>query len=273
VVVIAPVHDWVRPGALVSWSPTPATLEAVREAPPSDVPASYQQTQHLVNFYEHRAMGLDFSRLVVTAFELPGRCDVRTMDYVINAHVRRHDTYHSWFEYEHADRIHRRTVGDRADLKFRPVKHGELTADELREHLLSTPDPLQWDCFRFGVIQRGDHFTFFASIDHVHIDPAILRVVYMEIILMYTELVGGGAPIALPETSSYLDFCVRQRDHVSALSLESPQVASWIEFVQRSDSHRPPVGRTTDRPVRKRVHLSGCQVQRRGLGVCRPRRL
>ncbi len=82
------------------------------------------------------------------------------MTYVINAHLRRHDTYRSWFEFTDADHIVRHTIADPADIEFVPIKHGEMTPAEWRDHILATPDPLQWDCFSFGVIQRADHFTF-----------------------------------------------------------------------------------------------------------------
>ena len=34
------------------------------------------------------------------AWDIPGACDIPVMTAAINAHVRRHDTYHSWFEFE-----------------------------------------------------------------------------------------------------------------------------------------------------------------------------
>ena len=87
------------------------------------------------------------------------------MSYVINAHLRRHDTYRSWFEYTDAERIVRRTIGDPADIDFIPIEHGEMTPSELRDLIVATPDPLHWNCFSFGMIQGADHFTFFVSID------------------------------------------------------------------------------------------------------------
>ncbi|CKO12026.1 polyketide synthase [Mycobacterium tuberculosis] len=35
------------------------------------------------------------SRLMIFTWDLPGRCNIRAMNYAINAHLRRHDTYHS----------------------------------------------------------------------------------------------------------------------------------------------------------------------------------
>ena len=48
------IHDWVdAPGELISWNPSPATRGEGQEAPVADVPASYQQAQHLRSYREH----------------------------------------------------------------------------------------------------------------------------------------------------------------------------------------------------------------------------
>ena len=82
-----------------------------------------------------------------------------------------------------------------ADIEFVPVRHGELTLAQARELLVSTPDALQWDCFRFGIIQGEDHFTFYVSFDHVHVDAVIVGGTLMEFYMMYAALMGGSAPI------------------------------------------------------------------------------
>jgi len=94
----------------------------------SAVPPSYVQTRHLRSFSEQAARGLDHSRLLIASVEVYGRCDLRAMSYVINTHLRRHDTYRSWFEYQDADHIVRHTIADPADIEFVPTEHGEMTA-------------------------------------------------------------------------------------------------------------------------------------------------
>ena len=90
----ATIQDWVpEPGKLVSWQPSPATLTKASQAPISTVPPSYMQTQHLRNYRAYVDQGLEMSRLVISAWNVPGRCDIRTMTHVINTHLRRHDTY------------------------------------------------------------------------------------------------------------------------------------------------------------------------------------
>lgn len=234
------IHDWVDdPGELVTWGPSTATAAKVQQAPASDVPPSYQQAQHLRAYREHVARGTEMARLAIPVWNIPGRCDIRAMTHVINAYLRRHDTYHSWFEFDASDAIVRRTLRSPRDIKLTPTSHGEKTAEQWREHILATPGPLQWDCFRFGLIQRADHFTFFMSVDHLHHDAGLMALAYLEIHLMYAALAGGGAPIALPEIASYTDYCARQREFTAGLTLESPQVRRWINFAQRNDGTLP----------------------------------
>jgi hypothetical protein len=56
---------------------------------------------------------------------------------------------------------------------------------------------------------------------------------------MYAALVGGAAPIQLPEAGNYNDYCVRQREFTSTLTLDSPQVRAWIEFAKNNNGSLP----------------------------------
>ncbi|MBJ7338425.1 condensation domain-containing protein [Mycolicibacterium sp.] len=239
-VAIKAIHDWIgASGAVVSWHPSPVSVAKVRNAPVSAVPASYQQAQHIRGYKSHLSEGSDMARLNIPAWDMPGQCDIRAMTHVINAYLRRHDTYHSWFELTDSDEVVRHTVENPRDIAFVPTKHGEMTAPQWREHILSTPDPLQWECFSFGIIQRADHFTFYISIDHVHTDAMFMGVVLVEIHMMYSALAGGGGPIPLPAAGSYDDYCVRQHDFLSSLTLETPEVQEWVRFARSNGGTMP----------------------------------
>ncbi|OKH84358.1 acyltransferase [Mycobacterium sp. SWH-M3] len=234
------IHDWVdAPGTVVSWEPSAATLAKVAEAPVSPVPVSYQQAQHLHAYRDHVAHGRTMARLNIPAWNIAGQCDIRAMTHVINAYVRRHDTYHSRFETDGSGGFTRRTLARARDIKFVPKTLGEMASEDWRRYLLDTPDPLQWDCFRFGIIQRSDHFTFYLSVDHVHADAMFMGALFVEIHMMYAALVGGGAPLQLPEAGSYHDYCVRQREYTSGLTLDSPEVRAWIEFAEHNSGTLP----------------------------------
>ena len=236
---ITTLHDWVPDsGKVVCWHASPAADAKAQQAPVSAVPPSYQQTQHLRRFGEHQSRGLDLSRLMIFTWDLPGRCDIRAMSYAINAHLRRHDTYHSWFEYGNGDHIVRHTFADPQDIELVPVEHTDMTPEELRDHI-ATPHPLQWDCFLFGIIQSRDHFTFYASIAHLCVDPMIVGVLFMEIHMMYGALVAGDGPVELPEAGRYLDYCARQRKETSALTVDSPKVRGWLEFAAENGGTLP----------------------------------
>jgi len=239
-VALRSVHDWVgEPGRVVSWHPSPGTVAAMHTAPVSSVPVSYQQEQHIRTFRRHRDAGADMARLNVPAWDMPGRCDMRAMTHVLNAYIRRHDTYHSRFEFTEDDAIVRRKIENPRDLKFVPTEHGEMAAAQWRAHILATPDPLRWDCFSFGVIQRRDHFTFYIAVDHVHTDALFMCLVLVEIHSMYQTLVNGGAPIALAAAGSYDDYCTAQQRYASSLTLQAPEVRDWIRFAERNDRSMP----------------------------------
>ena len=113
------IQHWVdAPGELVSWDPSPATAAKAGQAPVDPVPASYQQAQHLRSYRAYRDRGLPAARLMIPAWDIPGQCDIRAMTHVINAYLRRHDTFHSWFEFSDRGEIVRRTISNPRDIKF-----------------------------------------------------------------------------------------------------------------------------------------------------------
>lgn len=161
------------------------------------------------------------------------------MTYVLNSHLRRHDTYHSWFEFTDSDHIVRHTISEPTDIELVPIAYGEMTQAEWRSHILATPDPLQWACFRFVIIQRADHFTFCACVDHLYVDAMFFGVAFAEINTMYATLVDGERPIRLAAAGSYDDYCVRQQAGISALTSESPEIRQWIEFAESNGGTFP----------------------------------
>jgi 2-O-sulfo trehalose long-chain-acyltransferase len=234
------VHDWEPgPGSIVTWQPTPASLAKARQAPVVPAPPSSMQAGHLRGYVEFGDRGLDYSRLVMGSWEIPGQCDIRTMTHVINTHLRRHETYRSWFEYKDAKNIIRHRISNPRDIQFAPVQHGQLTQPEWRELVLSTPNPLQWDCFRFGLIQHEDHCTLFAIVDHLHCDPALVSSLYIEILTNYRALLEGKPPVTMPATASHEEFCSRERALADAMTLDSPEVRKWIEFAENNDGGLP----------------------------------
>lgn len=239
-ITIGTIDDWApEAGVVISWHPSLAAMEKARHAPVSDVPVSYMQNQHIRGVYEQGAAGLDYSRQIIATCEVPGQCDIAAMNHAINAYLRRHDTYRSWFSYDGDGEIVRRTITDPADIEFEPVDHGQMSAADARKHIVDIPSPLEWGCFSFGVVQSADHFDFYASIDHVHGDAALIGITMLEAHGMYSSLMLSGQPMELPAAGSFDDFCVQERESTAALTVDSPEVAAWIEFAEDCNNNLP----------------------------------
>lgn len=240
-VALATVGEWSpAPGSVVQWRFTPESLAKAKAAPVSAVPPSYIQVRHIRSYRDHLARGLNMSRLCVAAWDIPGQCDVRAMTYVLNSYLRRHDTYRSWFEITDTGDVTRHAMQNPRDIELVAVDAGEMTPQEWRDHILGTPSPLEWDCLRYAIIQRDDHFTFCVSVDHLHVDAMFIYGVFGEIQASYDALLDGGAPIALPEAGSYDAYSLRQHRYTSSLTLESPQIGAWIEFFEKNAGALPP---------------------------------
>lgn len=224
---------------VISWHPTNAAMEKARQAPVSPVPVSYMQGQHIRGVYEQEAAGLDYSRQIIATCEVPGQCDIDAMNHALNAYLRRHDTYRSWFEYSGSGEIIRRTIADPQDIEFEPNDFGEMAVEDARKHIVDIPTPLEWGCFSFGIVQGEDHFDFYASIDHVHGDAALIGITMLEAHGMYSSLTQSGQPMALPEAGSFDDFCLQERESTAELTVDSPEVRAWIEFAENNNGTLP----------------------------------
>jgi hypothetical protein len=256
---LAPLHDWTGPPAtLTLWSPSAASMESAKCAPVSPVLPSYEQEQHLRAFraceQRHEAM----VRLLVVVWDEPGRCDLRAMTHVVTAHVRRHDTYHGWFE-ERGDAIVRHVLADPAAIQMEPSTRGEVSAEDWQEHVMATPGPFAWDCFRFGILQRARGFTCFAGIDHLHADATVIAFLMEEIRSAYRAVLDGESPLRPGPPGSYLDYCNSQRQRAAMTTLADPEVREWIAFLHRNYGRMPsfalPLGVQEDRCHAEYAHV------------------
>jgi len=239
-ITVGALDEWsLNSGLVTSWHPTAAAVEKARRAPVSSVPVSYMQRQHLRNYCERTTAGLNFSRQIIASCEMPGQCDISAMDHAVNAYLRRHDTFRSWFVQTEDAEFVRHAINDPADIEFVPVDQGHMTVDEIRAHVVDIPNPLEWGCFTFGIIQNESHFTFFAAMDHVHGDATLIGTTMLEANGMYSALSGGGQALTLPDAGSFDAFCARERENTSALTLDSPEVRAWIDFAENNGNGFP----------------------------------
>lgn len=239
-ITVGALEEWsLRPGTVTSWHPTPAAQERASRAPVSDVPVSYMQGQHLRNFCDREAAGLNFSRQIIGSCEVAGTCDIGAMNEALNAYIRRHDTFRSWFREGEGGQFIRHAIEDPADIEFVPVEHGEMTVEQIREHVVNIPSPLEWGCFTFGVVQGDGYFSFFAAMDHVHGDATLIGTTMMEANGMYSALSTSGEALELPEAGSFDDFCIREREQAATLTVDSPGVRAWLDFAENNNGGFP----------------------------------
>jgi mycolipenoyl-CoA---2-(long-chain-fatty acyl)-trehalose mycolipenoyltransferase / long-chain-acyl-CoA---trehalose acyltransferase len=239
-ITVGALDEWtLTPGAVTSWHPTVAARKNARQAPISSVPVSYMQSQHLRNYCERTAAGLNFSRQIIASCDVAGQCDISAMDHAVNAYLRRHDTFRSWFEHAGDGEFIRHAIHDPADIEFVPVNHGHMTIDEIHAQVVAIPNPLEWGCFTFGIIQNESNFTFFAAMDHVHGDATLIGTTMLEANGMYSAFSGGGEALTLPGAGSFDDFCVREREYTSELTVDLPKVRAWIDFAEENSGGFP----------------------------------
>jgi hypothetical protein len=249
-VTLGSINGW-QPGdgPVTTWTASAAARAAARNARRSDLAPSYQRIRHLRAAHDAKATGAQLPRLMVVAWDIPGVCDIPAMTETINAHVRRHDAYHDWFQFEDGV-IVRRTIDDPAVIDVVPTEFGHMTAEQVRTHALTTtPETLEWDCFTFGIVQHADYFTFYASIDHLHFDGMSAGLLFFEIHLMYQHLSSTATEAAIaPGGASYRSYAARQREEAASLTVSSPGVKGWIDFARDTRGDWPsfplPVGDT-----------------------------
>ena len=256
---LRPLHDWSGPSAVLTlWCPSAASMEHAKRAPVSCVLPSYEQEQHLHAFRACEQRHEVMARLLVVVWEERGRCDLRAMTHVVTTHVRRHDTYHSWFE-ERDGAIVRHVLEAPAGIQMEPSMLGDVSAEDWQAHVMATPAPFAWDCFRFGILQRMSGFTCFASIDHLHADATVIAFLMTEIRSAYRAVIDGEKPHHLGPPGSYLDYCIDQRRRAAAMTLADPEVKRWIAFLERNNGRMPafalPLGVLEDRYQAEYVHV------------------
>ncbi len=233
---LGPIESW-NPGTgpVTVWTASAWSRGQMRTARKDPLPPSAQQAQHLMLAHYAAGIGRELPRLMIVSWYEEGICDLTAMTEAINIHVRRHDTYRSAFEIDDHNTVQRRTLDTPDGVEFIPTAAGFMTNKQIRAHALSsTPATLDWDCFTFGMIQHADHFTVYASIDHLHIDGTSAGLIFGDIHLSYRALVHG-LPNPLPPISGYRRYTARQQARIAAATPDSPQITGWLDFARNGD--------------------------------------
>src|SRR4051794_17276489 len=102
----------VRPGQLVEWTLSPATVEAAAGLPEDSRPPAYIQESHIRTVPSVREDGLFVPTWVGTAFDIPGTVDLNVLQDALRSWTLRHETLRSGFRWtgESGDEMSRFTL-------------------------------------------------------------------------------------------------------------------------------------------------------------------
>ena len=242
-VALGNISGWQPPdGPVTTWMASPAASEAARAARRSDTPSTYQRAQHLRKAYNGKATGRRLPRLMIVAWDIPGVCDIPAMTATINTHVRRHDAYHDWFEYDNGVFV-RRMIDNPAVIDFVPVEFGHMNTEEDSRTRI---DDDAGDA-RVGLLHvrhRGAR-RLLHVLRQCRPSPHRRHLRRADLLRHSPDVPppddGRGPKRAhqLPQVRSYRDYAARQHDKLAGLTASSPETRDWIDFLQDADGDWP----------------------------------
>ncbi|WP_018543795.1 condensation domain-containing protein [Streptomyces sp. LaPpAH-108] len=235
----------VRPGRLVEWTLSPATVATAASLPEDSRPPAYIQESHIRTARSVREDGLFVPTWLGAAFDLPGPVDLDVLQEALRAWTVRHETLRSGFRWAggkgdelrrftlDADDVtlHRETVGDFPD--------AEELAGHLQDRFDTVADALRWPNLIYAAVVREDSATVFLAFDHSNVDAYSLHGIPAEIEELYTAGLQGRGPVVRTPAASYVDFCEIERADADRLDGDHAIVSRWREFIQRCDGTLP----------------------------------
>lgn len=248
----------VRPGRLVEWTLSPATVAAATDLPEDSRPPAYVQESHLRTVHSVREDGLFLPTWLGTAFDIPGRVDLDALQEALYGWTRRHETLRSGFRW--TDGEMRRFTVDAGTVSLRREVVGDFPdATELVQHLQDRFDTaayaLRWPNFIYAAVVRDDCTSVYMAFDHSNVDGYSIMRIPAEIHDLYAAAVEG-RPVDRSPVGSYVDFCEIEREEADRIDDDHVIVARWREFINRCDGQLP------NFPVELGVDPVGLQPQK-----------
>lgn len=233
------IDDW-RPkgGRLTVIRASESARAAAIRAPIDATPPSFQQDAYLEMARTAKRDGRRFDRLILCAFTLQGSPDIPALVRALTAVVRRHDSFHSWFEID-ADLGVQRRVLAAEDIELVADSWGEIDGPLVSRILQRvTPGPSSWDCFTFAIIDHGGSFTVVVASDHIACDAVSGGIISAELTQLYFD---PTAPERLASTpaGSYREYCEGERSRAAELEARSPQIVAWAEHIEANGGRLP----------------------------------
>ncbi|MEU0999247.1 condensation domain-containing protein [Streptomyces tibetensis] len=234
----------VRPGRLVEWTLSPATVATAKALPEDSRPPAYIQESHLRTARSVREDGLFVPTWLGAAFDIPGRVDLDALGEALRGWTLRHETLRSGFRWAGGpgDSIRRFTL-DEASVSLHREDAGEFTdpealAQHLQDRFDTTADALRWPNLIYTAVVRDDSTSVYMAFDHSNVDAFSIYRIPAEIQELYAAHLTGRAPERSP-VSSYVDFCEAERADADRLDADHEIVARWREFIRRCDGRLP----------------------------------
>ncbi|WP_155053917.1 condensation domain-containing protein [Streptomyces blattellae] len=231
----------VRPGRLVEWTLSPATVETAAGLPDDTRPPAYIQESHIKTARSVREDGLFVPTWLGTAFDIPGRVDLDALQDALRDWTLRHETLRSGFRPD-GDELRRFTLAPEAVSLHREDIGDFPDADELVQHLQdrfdTAADALRWPNLIYTAVGRADSTSVYMAFDHSNVDSYSIQRIPAEIHELYAARVGG-TPVRQEPVSSYVDFCEIERADADRIDETHEIVARWREFIGRCDGRLP----------------------------------
>ncbi|AOR34214.1 acyltransferase papA2 [Streptomyces fodineus] len=231
----------VRPGRLVEWTYSPATVATAAALPPDPRPPAYIQESHIRTARSVREGGLFVPTWIGTAFDLPGRADLDALERALRGWTLRHETLRSGFRWA-GDDMHRFTL-DEDDVSLRREVIGDFGDEDtlvryLQDRFDVAADALGWPNFIYAAVVRDDSTSVYLAFDHTNVDAYSLHRIPDEVSELYMAGVAGGS-LADASVGSYVDFCEQERANADDIDGTHAIVGRWREFIARCGGRLP----------------------------------
>ncbi|WP_328871507.1 condensation domain-containing protein [Streptomyces sp. NBC_00287] len=226
-----------RPGRLVEFTLSPATVEAAAALPDDSRPPAYIQESHIRTARAVREDGLFVPTWLGTAFDIPGPIDLDALESALRAWTLRHETLRSGFRQD-GDALRRFTLDPGSVSLHREVVGDFTDATELVRHLQArfdvAADALGWPNLIYAAVVREDCTSVYMAFDHSNVDAYSINRIPAEIHELYAGRAVEDAPV-----SSYIDFCRIERTDADGIDENHEVVGRWREFIRRCDGMLP----------------------------------
>ncbi|MDQ0605210.1 hypothetical protein QF037_009555 [Streptomyces canus] len=231
----------VRPGRLVEWTLSPATLAVAAGLAQDSRPPAYIQEGHIRTAKAVRERGVIQPTWIGLAFDLPGPVDLEALQDALQTWTVRHETLRSGFRWD-GDTLCRFTL-DGGDVSLRREVAGDFPdAGELVRHLRdrfdAATDALSWPNYLYTAVVRDDSTSVYMAFDHINVDAYSLQNLPAEIDELYTTAVDG-CEVRHGPAASYIDFCEIERADADRADVDHDMVARWRDFIRRCDGRLP----------------------------------